>query len=73
MTVIERIQSSDDFTDTERNIIQYIVDHPSSLIKGTIGDIAQNTYSSNATVVRFCKKLGFQGIRDFRQAFIMEL
>lgn len=73
MSIIERIQLSDDFTGTERNIIRYIVDHPSSLIEGTIGDITKNTYASNATIVRFCKKLGFQGIRDFRQAFLMEL
>lgn len=73
MTILEQMQAEVDFTDTEKNIIQYILSNPSSLKEGTIGNIAQNTYSSNATIVRFCKKLGFQGIRDFRQAFLVEL
>ena len=73
MTILERMQAEGDFTDTEKNIIQYILSNPSSLKEGTIGNIAKNTYSSNATIVRLCKKLGFQGIRDFRQAFLVEL
>ena len=73
MTILEQMQTEGDFTDTEKNIIQYILSDPSSLKEGTIGNIAQNTYSSNATIVRLCKKLGFQGIRDFRQAFLVEL
>ena len=73
MTILEQMRSEGDFTDTEKNIIQYILSDPSSLKEGTIGNIAQNTYSSNATIVRLCKKLGFQGIRDFRQAFLVEL
>ena len=73
MSILEQMQEEGDFTDTEKNIIQYILSNPSSLKEGTIGNIAQNTYSSNATIVRLCKKLGFQGIRDFRQAFLVEL
>ena len=73
MTILEQMRSEGDFTDTEKNIIQYILSDPSSLKEGTIGNIAQNTYSSNATIVRLCKKLGFQGIRDFRQALLVEL
>ena len=73
MTIIERMQSDMDFTDTEKNIIHYILENPYSLMDITIGELAKNTYSSNATIVRFCKKMGFQGISDFRHAFLMEL
>ena len=59
MTIIERMQSNMDFTDTEENIIHYILENPYSLMDITIGELAKNTYSSNATIVRFCKKMGF--------------
>ena len=75
MSILEQMQEEGDFTDTEKNIIQYILSNPSSLKEGTIGTIAKNTYSSNATIVRLCKKPGFQYIlyaliyRDFTNFF----
>ncbi len=44
----------------------------SELEKMTIKELAANTYSSNATIIRMCHKLGFSGFRDFKIAFVKE-
>ena len=58
---------------TERTIIEYILRSPESAVNETIKQLCANTFSSQATVVRLCTKMGFSGYRDFRQTFRSEL
>ena len=39
----------------------------------TIREIAQETYTSNATVIRLAKKLGYEGFDDFKEDFLKEI
>ncbi len=39
----------------------------------TIRQIAQETYTSNATIVRLAKKLGYDGFDDFKDDFLKEV
>lgn len=73
MSIIEQLNQKDNFTNTENQVIHYILLHKDNLIKLTINDLARQTYSSNATIIRICHKLGFQGYRDFKMAFLKEL
>ena len=49
-------------TKSERRIADYIVAAPEEIMEQTISDIANATESSEITVSRFCKKLGFSGL-----------
>lgn len=72
MTLIEKIRTSK-FSSSERHVSKYVLEHIDNIINMTIEDLEKETYSSSATVVRFCKKLGFGGYRDFRLALVKEL
>lgn len=36
----------------------------------TIKELAQVTFSSNASIIRLCRKLGYKGFRDFKIDFM---
>ena len=54
-------------TPTEKEIADYILDNASLICNLTIREFAENTYSSPSSIVRFCKKLGFEGFNDFQK------
>ena len=55
-------------TKSERRIAEYIAADPERLMKLTIPHIAAETDSSEITVSRFCKKLGYKGLQELKQA-----
>ena len=73
MNIIDQLKQKENFTNTENQVIDYILLKKDNLIHLTINDLAKNSYSSNSTIIRICHKLGFQGYRDFKIAFLKEL
>lgn len=73
MAILEQIQQLERFTDTERAIIQYFLEKGQGIDKMPIQEIAESTYSSNASIIRLCRKLGYKGFREFKVALIREL
>lgn len=73
MSIWDKLTDSSQFTATELAIIDYLQDQRYTLYQVTIGQLAKETYSSNASVIRLCQKLGFQGFRDFRLALALDL
>jgi DNA-binding MurR/RpiR family transcriptional regulator len=51
---------------SERKVAQYILDYPQDISDLSIGELAQKSGSSEATVVRLCKLLDFNGYKDFK-------
>ncbi len=45
----------------ERKVGQYVVDHPAEVIHLAVAELAQRCAVSDATVVRFCKRVGTEG------------
>lgn len=56
-----------------RTIAQHILDHPAEVQFQTITDLARSTATSEATVVRLCRDMGFRGYSDFRMALAIDL
>lgn len=73
MSIMEKLERQDLFTKTEKDIIRYIKEHPSSLLNMSIGELAQATYSSNASIIRICKKIGYHGFKDFKMDYIRQM
>ena len=61
MSLLYKLEYQDNFTDLEKGIANYILDHT---------DLAEITYTSPSTISRFCKKLGEKSYNDFRIHFV---
>lgn len=59
--------------ESERIIADLLLDEPGVVLEFNIRELAGKLYVSPATIVRFCKHLGFAGYREFRQALVYEL
>ena len=70
--LFEKMMQKELFTYTENKIIDYIIKNKDELNSLTINELAKVTFSSNAAVVRMCKKLGFNGFRNFRMQLLKE-
>ena len=73
MRLIEKMQKSENFTPTEMKISEFFLENKNALSEMTVYKLAKATYSSNAAIIRFCRKLGYKGFRDFRVDFEKEL
>lgn len=62
-----------DLTKSEQRIASYIMENAASIMEQTIPELAGNTKSSEITISRFCKKLGFSGLQALKIALAAEL
>lgn len=60
-------------TDSEK-VIRYCLENlkEEEISHLTIGKLKEITYSSNATIIRFCRKFGFNGFRQLKEELIKE-
>ncbi len=63
----------DDLTKSEKKIALYISAHADKIMAQTVAELAKNTDSSEITISRFCKKLGFSGLQGLKIALASEL
>ncbi len=57
----------------EQKVGQYVVDHPDQVIHLSVTDLAQRCVTSEATVVRFCRKVGAVGYQNLKIQLAQEL
>lgn len=72
MLIIDKLQNQKCMTVAEAGIASYLVAYGRDLKRYSTRDLADATYTSAATVVRLCKKLGFSGFNDFKERFLEE-
>ena len=53
--------------------LDYIISNPKSVISMSVQALAAVSYSSPSTIVRLCKKIGFEGYKDFRSALTYQI
>lgn len=73
MNLIKELQEQQDFSDSERTIATYLLQHSRLLPRMTTRQLARETYTSSAAIVRFCQKLGFGGYTEFRVEFLAQM
>ncbi|WP_312652353.1 MurR/RpiR family transcriptional regulator [Proteiniclasticum sp.] len=57
----------------EKGIVGYLLEHPDKVSSLSIHELAEVTYSSASTIIRLCRKLGFDGYRDLNKSLVYEL
>lgn len=57
----------------ERAVAQALLEKPEIICFMTLAELARETESSDASIIRFCRKMGYAGFTDMKQAFIHAL
>lgn len=53
-------------SEKEKLIADYVLEHPKKIIHATISEIANELRIADATVFRFCKRIGFGGFQEMK-------
>ena len=62
-----------DGTPAVRSIVAYVEQNPQAASLQSIHDLAKSTNTSASTVVRFCRKLGYEGYKEFQRELVYEI
>ncbi len=57
----------------EKAFAQALVENPDAITHLTLAQIAAESNSSEASVIRFCKRMGYHGYMDLKDAFILAM
>lgn len=60
-------------SEKEKRIAKYILDHPDKIIHSTINEVAEDLSVADATVFRFCKRMGYKGYQAMKIALASEI
>lgn len=73
MSIMTQLEFELDFSDSEKEIAKYILDHGEEVLTMSVKELAKKTYTSPATIVRLCKKIGLEGYNDFKIKYSAQL
>ena len=59
----------DEMGKSEKKIADWVMLHPNEILPISISELAEKSSSSEATIVRFSRRLGFTGFQDFKISF----
>ena len=60
-------------TDAESKVANYVIDNYADILKLTVMELAEKSQSSDATVVRFCKSVGYKGYQEFKISLAQDM
>ncbi|RBW69299.1 MurR/RpiR family transcriptional regulator [Bacillus taeanensis] len=61
------------FSDKEKKIADYILENPNRILHSTISQVAEDLEIADATVFRFCKRIGFKGYQAMKIVLASEI
>lgn len=73
MLIQEKLKNDNHFSNIEKAIAQYLLENQHQIKKASVRFIAEQTYTSPSSIMRFCQKLGFNGYTDFKEAYLEEI
>lgn len=60
-------------TKTEQKVANYILDNAHDIIYNSVTELAESADVGETTVLRFCRKMKFQGFQDFKLSLAQDL
>jgi DNA-binding MurR/RpiR family transcriptional regulator len=73
MRIEQALQKQDSFSDSEKNLANYILQNPEEVLDLSVQALASKAFCSTSAVVRLCRKIGLEGFREFRIRLAAEL
>lgn len=73
MSIIDKLKLAEELTSAEMETVKYILDNQEEIINLNISDLAAAAFTSNATIIRICRKIGLSGYKEFKIKLVKEL
>ena len=74
VSVLSYIKSSyNSLTKSEKKVADFILASPKEVVYMPISEVSSNSSVGDTTVLRFCKKLGFNTYQDFKLSLVQDL
>ncbi len=73
MLIHDALELRENFSGNEKIVAQYLLAHKTQIKTLSISQIAKQTYTSPSTTVRLANKLGYEGWKQLKQAYVEEL
>lgn len=73
MSLIKDLKDANTLTEREVDIRNYLLAHPEHIVAMSCQELGSATFTSAATVTRFCKKFGCKGYPEFKLRFLNEV
>ena len=74
MNTAERIRTEfPSMTRSERSVAEFVLDHMNDILFFTLDELARQVQVSTTSVLRFCRRLGFDGFKQFQQTVRNEM
>lgn len=73
MGLIQQMKKQENMTERERDICNYMLEHPERVETISSRELGHATFTSAASVTRLCQKLGQKGFPEFKLQFVREL
>lgn len=73
MELLSKLEKKEHFTERECEIADYILRNCEAVLKMTTRELAVETFTSATVIVRFVKKIGYEGIQDFKLHLLIDL
>jgi DNA-binding MurR/RpiR family transcriptional regulator len=65
--LIDELKQAEHFTETERAIAAYILEHLKEIPDLSAETLAKNTYISKSAITRFCRKLRLTSYQELKK------
>ena len=72
MGLIDKLRDTQDFTASEKEIAAYLLSVQDEIPSLTLQRVIKETHSNNASISRFCKKMGFGGFKELQARYEAE-
>lgn len=66
-------EARDSLSETERAVADFLLADPQQAMELSIHELAQHSFSSPSTIVRMCRRIGFDGFKEFRRSVNYEM
>ena len=73
MAVLDKLEREEGLTDIEAELARFICANADEVCHMGIADLSKASFTSSATVVRLCQKVGVRGFRDLRVELASDL
>lgn len=70
--LIDKLNSLTNLTYQEKNLLKFINDHPEALLDMNIKELAKQSCTSTATIIRFCQKADINGFTALKNIYSNE-
>lgn len=73
MSILQELHQQKNFSATDIAISNFIINHLEEFIASNVKELAKLTYTSPASIVRFCQRFEVAGFSEFKNKLLQEL